>query len=132
MRWFGRDRPPDVWETGSQPDGDIEAAQRIREICAAAAAIIERTETLRGRNAEAQKSAEAERYQAAMKCALEIAKLMSDDDMRDVSVSQIIRLCVKAGHLKTAKVLLRAVQSDRIRDELIAEHPVLTDQDAAS
>jgi hypothetical protein len=132
MRWFGRDRPPDVWETGSQPDGDIEAAQRIREICAAASAIIERTETLRGRNAEAQKAAEAERYQAAMKCALEIAKQMSDDDMRDVSVSQIIRLCVKAGHLKTAKVLLRAVQSDRVRDELIADLPVLTDQDAAS
>ena len=132
MRWFGKDRPPDVWETGSQPDGDIEAAQRIREICAAASAIIERMAALRGRNAEAQKSAEAERYQAAMKCALEIARQMSDDDMRDVSVSQIIRLCVKAGHLKTAKVLLRAVQSDRIRDELIAEHPVLTDQDAAS
>ena len=132
MRWFGRDRPPDVWETGSQPDGDIEAAQRIREICAAASVIVERMATLRGRNAEAQKSAEAERYQAAMKCGLEIARQMSDDDMRDVSVSQIVRLCVKAGHLKTAKVLLRAVQSDRIRDELIAEHPVLTDQDAAS
>lgn len=132
MRWFGKDRPPDVWETGSQPDGDIEAAQRIREICAAAAAIVEKMATLRGRNAEAQKAAEAERYQAAMKCALEIARQMSDDDMRDVSVSQIVRLCVKAGHLKTAKVLLRAVQSDRIRDELIAEHPVLTDQDAAS
>jgi hypothetical protein len=132
MRWFGKDRPPDVWETGSQPDGDIEAAQRIREICAAASAIVETMATLRGRNAEAQKSAEAERYQAAMKCALEIARQMSDDDMRDVSVSQIVRLSVKAGHLKTATVLLRAVQSDRIRDELIAEHPVLTDQDAAS
>ena len=132
MRWFGRDRPPDVWETGSQPEGDIEAAQRIREICAAAAAIVERMATLRGRNAEAQKTAEAERYQAAIKCALEIARQMSDDDMRDVSVSQIIHLCVKAGHLKTAKVLLRAVQSEKIRDELIADHPVLSDQDAAS
>ena len=132
MRWFGRDRPPDVWETGSQPEGDIESAQRIREICAAAAAIVERMATLRGRNAETQKNAEAERHQAAIKCALEIARQMSDDGMRDVSVSQIIRLCVKAGHLKTAKVLLRAVQSEKIRDELIADHPVLNDQEAAS
>jgi len=132
MRWFGKDRPPDVWETGSQPDGDIEAAQRIREICAVAAVIVERMATLRGRNAEAEKNAEAERHQAAIKCALEIAKQMSDDDMRDVSVSQIIRLCLRAGHLKTAKVLLRAVQSDKIRDELIADLPVLIDQDAAS
>lgn len=132
MRWFGRDRPPDVWETGSQPDGDIEAAQRIREICAAASVISEKMATRRGRNAETQKSAEAERYQAAIKCALEVAKQMSDDGMREVSVSQIIRLCVKAGHFKTARVLLRAVQSDKIRDELIADLPLLTDQDAAS
>ena len=132
MRWFHRDRPPDVWETGVAPEGDIEAAQLIREICAAAAVITERMATLRGRNAEAEKAAESERYQAAIKCALEVAKKISDDAMRDISVSQIIWLCVKAGHLKTARVLLRAIQSDRIRDELITESPSLTDQDAAS
>ena len=132
MRWFHRDRPPDVWETGVEPEGDIAAAQLIREICASAAVIVEKMATLRGRNAEAEKAAEGERYQAAIKCALELAKKISDDAMRDVSVSQIIRLCVKAGHLKTAKVLLRAVQSNRIRDELIAESPSLIDQDAAS
>ena len=132
MHWFHWDRPPDVWETGVAPEGDIEAAQLIRKICAAAAVITERMATLHGRRAEAEKAAESERYQAAIKCALELAKKISDDAMRDVSVSQIIRLCVKAGHLKTAKVLLRAVQSDRVRDELIADLPVLTDQDAAS
>ena len=132
MHWFHRDRPPDVWETGVEPEGDIGAAQLIREICASAAVIAERMATLRGRNAEAEKAAEGERYQAAIKCALELAKKISDDAMRDVSVSQIIRLCVTAAHLKTARVLLRAIQSDRIRDELIAESPALTDQDAAS
>jgi hypothetical protein len=132
MHWFHRDRPPDVWETGAEPEGDIAAAQRIREICASAAGIAERMATLRGRNAETEKAAEGERYQAAVKCALELAKRMSDDAMRDVSISQIVRLCVKAGHLKTAKVLLRTIQSNRIRNELIAESPSLTDQDAAS
>jgi hypothetical protein len=132
MRWFNRDRPPDVWETGVEPEGDIETAHLIREICAAAAAITERMATLRGRHAEAEKATEGERYQAAIKCALELARKMSDDAMRDVSVSQIIRLCVKVGHLKTARVLLRAIQSDRIRNELIAESGSLIDQDAAS
>ncbi|HMM90508.1 hypothetical protein [Bradyrhizobium sp.] len=132
MRLFGKDRPPDVWASGVQPEGDIETAQRIREICASAAGIVERMSTLRGRNAEAEKNAEGERYQAAMRSALELAKTMSDDAMRDVSVSQIIRLCVKADHLKTAKVLLRAIQSEKIRSELALESPSLIDQDAAS
>ena len=133
MRWFQKERQPDIWEVASdQPLGDIEAAHKIREICASASSIAEKMAALRGRNAETEKAAEAERYQAAIKCALEIAMKISDDSMRDVSVSQIIRLCVKVNHLKTAKVLLRAIQSARSRADLVADHPVLVDQDAAS
>lgn len=132
MRWFHKHRPPDVWELDLQPEGDIEAAQRIRQICVSAAAIVERLPTLRGRNADAEKGAEAERYQAAVRRALEFAQTIGDDAMRDVSVSQIIRLSVRAEHLKTARVLIRAIKSEDIRDELTAENPVLLDQDAAS
>jgi hypothetical protein len=57
---------------------------------------------------------------------------ISDDSMRDVSVSQIIKLCVQVDHLKTARILLRAIQSDTTRAELVADHPKLIDQDAAS
>ena len=85
-----------------------------------------------GRKAEQKKAADAERYQAAVKRALEIAMQISDDSMRDVSVSQIISLCVKVGHMKTARVLLRAIRSEKTQAELIAEHPALIDQDAAS
>jgi hypothetical protein len=128
MGWLRKDRPPEVWETDVQPKGDIDAAHRIREICVSAAAIVERMATLRGRKAEA----ESERYQAAIKRAIEIAQRMSDDAMRDVSVGQIILLCVKANHLKTARVLLRVIQSDKVRGSLIADCPILIDQDAAS
>ena len=79
-----------------------------------------------------KESADAERYQAAIKRALEIAMQISDNSMRDVSVSQVIRLCVRVGHLKTARVLLRAIQSEKMRTELVADHPVLIDQEAAS
>ena len=57
---------------------------------------------------------------------------ISDDSMRDVSVSQIIRLSVKVDHLKTARALLRAIDSQKTRAELVAESPALLDQDAAN
>jgi hypothetical protein len=78
-----------------------------------------------GRKTEAGKASEAERYQAAVKRALELAKQISDDAMRDVSVSQIISLSVKAGHMKTARVLLRAIRSEKAQAELVANHPPL-------
>jgi hypothetical protein len=134
MRWFRKERKPDVWEAADiQPAGDIEAAHIIREICTSAAAIVDHMAGVHGGKAEQERASDAERYQAAIKRALEIAMKISDDSMRDVSVSQIIRLSVKVNHLKTAKVLLRAIQSEKTRAELIAEYPSsLIDQDAAS
>ena len=133
MRWFNREKQPDVWEVADdQPLGDIDAAHRIRDICASAGAIAEKLVAAGARDAEKELAADAARYQAAIKRALEIAMQISDDSMRDVSVSQVIRLCVKVDHLKTARVLLRAVQSERSRAELVADHPVLIDQEAAS
>ena len=133
MSWFQRDRQPEVWEVADdQPLGDIGAAHKIREICAAAAAIVEAMAAAGGRNAEQKRAADAERYQAGIKRAIEIAMQISDDSMRDVSVSQIIRLSVKVDHLKTARALLRAIRSQKTRTELVAESPALLDQDAAS
>ena len=133
MRWFDKEKQPDVWEVADdQPLGDIDAAHRIRDICASAATIAERLVAAGGRDIEKKQAADAERYQAAIKRALEIAMQISDDSMRDVSVSQVIRLCVRVDHLKTARVLLRAIQSEKMRTELVADHPVLIDQEAAS
>jgi hypothetical protein len=133
MRWFNREKQPDVWEVADdQPLGDIDAAHRIRDICASAGAIAEKLVAAGARDAETTLASDAARYQAAVKRALEIAMQISDDSMRDVSVSQVIRLCVKVDHLKTARVLLRAIQSERSRAELVADHPVLIDQEAAS
>ena len=133
MRWFHSERQPDGWEVADDhPLGDIGAAHKIRDICASAGAIAERLVAAGGRDAEKKQAADAERYQAAIKRALEIAMQISDDSMRDVSVSQIIRLCVQVDHLKTAKILLRAVQSEKTRAELVADHPKLINQDAAN
>ena len=133
MSWFHRDRQPEVWEVADeQPLGDIGAAHKIREICASAASIAEAMVAAGGRKAEQKRAADSERYQAGIKRAIEIATQISDDSMRDVSLSQIIRLSVLMGHLKTARVLLRVIRSDKTRAELVAESPVLLDQDALS
>ena len=133
MRWFHSERQPEVWEVADdQPLGDIGAAHKIRDICASAGAIAERLVAAGGRDAEQKRASDAERYQAAIKRALEIAMQISDDSMRDVSVSLIIKLCVQVDHLKTARVLLRAIQSEKTRAELVADHPKLIDHDAAN
>jgi len=133
MSWFRKDRRPEVWEVADeQPLGDIGAAHKIREICVSAATIAEAMATAGGRNAEQKRAADGERYQTGIKRAIEIAMQISDDSMRDVSVSQIIRLSVKVDHLKTARVLLRVVRSDKTRAELVVESPILLDQEAAS
>ena len=133
MRWFNKEKQPEVWEVADdQPLGDIAAAHKIRDICASAGTIAERLVAAGGRDAEKQQAADAERYQAAIKRALEIAMQISDDSMRDVSVSQIIKLCVQVDHLKTAMVLLRTIRSEKTRAELVADHPKLIDQDAAN
>ena len=133
MSWFRKDRRPEVWEVADeQPLGDIGAAHKIREICVSAATIAEAMAAAGGRNAEQKRAADGERYQAGIKRAIEIATQISDDSMRDVSLSQIIRLSVTMGHLKTARVLLRVIRSDKTRAELVAESPILLDQEAAS
>jgi hypothetical protein len=129
MRWFQKTRQPDTWEVAdAQPLGDIEAAHRIREICASAETIAEKMTAAGGRDAEKNKATETERYQAAIKRALEIAMKISDDPMRDVSVGQIIGLCVTVDHMKTARILVRAIKSESTRAELIAGHPALREQ----
>jgi hypothetical protein len=132
MHWFRKARQPDVWEVAdSKPLGDIEAAQKIREICASAGTIAEKMTTVGGRAPEKNKAAETERYQAAIKRALEIAMKISDDSMRDASVSQIIGLCVTVDHMKTARILVRAIKSENTRTELIAGNPALAVQETA-
>jgi hypothetical protein len=133
MRWFQKPRETDVWEVAdTRPLGDIEAAQRIREICASAGSIAEKMISASGRKAEPEKAAASERYQAAIKRALEIAMKISDDSMRDISVSQIIGLCVTLDHMKTARILVRAIKSETIRGELIADNPALSDRGMAN
>ncbi len=123
--WFTRSERTEVWDTPvPSPLGDIEAAQRIREICRAA---LDSAEKIGGKAALSAKKEkrERERYEGAARATMEIAMKMSDELMRDASVGDIVRFCMKANDVKTAKVLLRAIQAASIKHDVVNEHPAL-------
>ncbi len=125
MRWFNRSKPREIWDEPVQGGlGDIEAAQRIREICRAAGDSAERSISS-GKMKEKRRKRDRDRYERAARAAMEIAMKMSDDLMRDASVGEIVRFCMKANDEKTARPLLRAIGDVSIRSVVLDEHPAL-------
>jgi hypothetical protein len=129
MLWSARQKPIEVWDEAIQwPIGDIEAAEKIRAICRSAADSAEQVAGLSGsrtRSPEKKQKLASERYERAAKVAMEIAMKVSDNLMRDAAVRDIVDLCLKAGDLKTAKILFRAIQAPSIRDMVLRDHPDL-------
>jgi hypothetical protein len=125
MQWFDKAKRREVWEEPIEDSiGDIGAAQRIREICRAAADSAEKVGAAADRNHKKVKG-DAERYERAAKTAMEIAMKISDELLRDAAVREIVELCLRAGNVTTAHTLLRAIQAKSIRDEVLREHPQL-------
>src|SRR5262245_44669516 len=131
MRWFGKEPPKELWDEAiAWPIGDIEAAERLRNICRSAADSAARVGAFVG-HADPSKSVlkqherESARYQNAARAAMAIAMKISDELMRDAGVKEIVELCLKARDLKTARVLFRAVQSPSIRDMVLRDRPDL-------
>jgi hypothetical protein len=126
---FGRKEPGEAWdEPLDGPLGDIEAAERVRNICRSAADSAERVASLADngkRSAQKKQKVESDRYERAARAAMEIAMKMSDELMRDAAVREIVDLCLTANNIKTAKILFRAIQAPAIRDMVLRDHPEL-------
>ena len=122
---FNKTKQPEIWDEAIEwPIGDIEAAHKIREICRSAASSAEKIGGAADR-LHKKIAPEVERYERAAKVAMEIATRISDGLLRDSAVRQIVELCLKADHTKTARALFRAIQSQSISQELLKEHPSL-------
>lgn len=118
MPWFARKSRQDIWDEAIEgPLGDIEAADRIRAICEAAAAS--------AAGSARNDKREGERFERAAKVAMEIAMKISDDLMRDDAVRRIVDLCMKANDLKTAQILFRAIHASWIREAIHRDYPTL-------
>lgn len=126
---FGRKEPGEVWdEPLDGPLGDIEAAERVRNICRSAADSAGLAASLADngkRSARKKQRVESDRYERAARAAMEIAMKMSDELMRDAAVREIVDLCLNANNVKTAKILFRAIQAPDIRDMVSRDHPEL-------
>jgi hypothetical protein len=126
MWWFNKNKPKEIWDDEIEwPIGDIEAAQKIRNICRSAADSAEKIKGLAGSPVSKDDKCESDRYHRAAKAAMEIAIKMSDDLLRDSSVRQIVSLCVTANDLRTARILFRAIQAVSIREDVLKDHPIL-------
>jgi hypothetical protein len=130
MWWFNQSKRQEIWDEPIQwPIGDIEAAHKIRDICRSAADSAEKVGKFPGHQENYQRNKkekyEADRYERAAKTAMEIAIKISDDLLRDSSVRQIVNLCVTANDLRTARILLRAIQAVSIKEEVLNDHPAL-------
>lgn len=118
MEWFARKKAGDVWDEAiAAPLGDIEAAERIRAICEAAAASAAAS--------LGNDKRESERYERAAKVAMEIAMKIADGLMRDDAVRRIVDLCMKANDVKTAQILFRAIHASWIREAVQRDYPTL-------
>jgi hypothetical protein len=126
MWWFNQGKRREIWDEAIQwPIGDIEAAHKIRDICRSAADSAEKAGSVAGRADDKKQKYEADRYERAARTAMEIAIKISDDLLRDSSVRQIVDLCVTANDLRTARILLRAIQAVSMKEEVLNDHPAL-------
>ena len=135
MWLFNKDERKEIWDEAIQwPIGDIEAADKIRNICRSAGDSAERIGGLAGpadnkkpnnKKPDRNKDDDTERYQRAAKTAMEIAMKISDDLMRDAAVREIVELCLKANDTRTARILFRAIHAVSIREAVLSEHPDL-------
>jgi hypothetical protein len=126
MRWFSKGEQKEIWDEEIRwPLGDLEAANRIRAICNAASLSVEKMNGRAGKRENQRDKHDTERYEHAAKTAMEIAMKISDDLVRDAAVRQIIGLCMMANNPKTAGILLRAINADTFREEVLKEHPAL-------
>ena len=126
MRWVKKEKPAEIWDEPIEwPIGDIEAAHKIRDICRSAADSATKTGSLAGDRDSEKQQYEVQRYEQAGRAAMEIAMKISDDLLRDSAVRQIIDLCFKANDMRTSRILLRAIQSSSIRQEVLRDYPKL-------
>ena len=85
--WFNKGKRKELWDENIQwPIGDIEAANKIRNICRSAADGSETADGSADRLNSTKNKYETERYERAAKATMEIAIKISDDLLRDSAV----------------------------------------------
>jgi hypothetical protein len=117
--------PKSILEIDDGRQGDIDAARKIRDICSFASDSAEWVASYTDRFEEKYKKYQQTRYEGAKTRALETSLKMQDQHLRDSSLRHVIGLCLKANDLRTATVLMTAIQSRDVKATVLKEHPTL-------
>jgi hypothetical protein len=129
MHWFSKgDHTKFFWEELNEPLGDLEAAKAIRAICKSVSPETQKPKTNGFGRSRHQRNDEqkADLQVRAAKAAMEIALKISDQLVRDAALRQIIGLCMASDNLKAAQILVRAIQSQTIKTDVLNEYPALS------
>lgn len=125
MRWIRNTKPKDVLNIGDGPQDDVTAARKIRDICSFASDSAERLAVYTDGRNDKYKSYQRTRYEGAKKRALETALNIQDGLLRDASLRHVIKLCLRANDVRTATVLVTAIQSVAVKVAVLKDHPTL-------
>lgn len=128
MHWFSKGDQKEVWEDPKEPLGDLEAAKRIRAICRSVSPDVQKPNGFIGSGNQRNDEQKSELQVRAAKAAMEIALKISDQLVRDAALRQIVGLCMTSNNFAAAQILVRAIQSQIIKTEVLNEYPVLGQQ----
>ena len=65
------------------------------------------------------------RFASAKRMSLELARTISDASCRDEALRHIIELCVTANDMEPSRILVQAIQSRPVREQLLLTYPTL-------
>ena len=103
-------------------DADSQALTKISNMCAVATAS---AESVAQSSHDDLAKGERQRFESAKRMSLELAKTITDVSYRDSALHHIVELCIKANDIETASILVRAIQTGAIREQLLEQHPVI-------
>jgi hypothetical protein len=122
MSWFRKATRKEIWEVDG-PIGDIASAHTIRDICKSAAKSAESAARLFYGPSTTQKKQSVEQYGRAKQRALDIARKIHDELLRDSAVHEILRLCMKANDVESAELLAHEIRAKMISEMVLQEYP---------
>src|SRR3978361_2326507 len=123
MSWFKRQATQSsAPDTDARPAADAQALLKIHNRCAVAAPS---AESVAHSAYEDLSKAEKQRFESAKRMSLVLAKNITDASYRADALHRIIELCMNANDEGTARILVRGIQSELIREKLLEDYPVI-------
>jgi len=129
MRWFKRNQldPIDetpVFRTDPVLEAESHTLMKITSMCLVThhSAEIAGSSTITDDDARMRR--ERQRFESAKRLSLGLAKGITDEVYRDIALHEVVELCMKANDVTTARLLVRVIQTQTIREKILDRHPV--------